>query len=214
MEDKQPSGAVSADESKITLGLLSAVEANSSLTQRTMASELGIALGLANAYLKRCVRKGLIKVQHVPANRYAYFLTPKGFAEKSRLTAEYFAISFNFFRQARSECAGVMQDCTARGWHRVVLAGVGDLAEIALLCAAEGDVQIVGFVDADFAGDRFMGLPVVPRLDDMDLFDAIMVTDFRNPQDVFDSLAASVPAERIVSPKMLCISRARPTLME
>ena len=65
MDDSQQSGVVSEDETKITLGLLNAVEANSALTQRTMASELGIALGLANAYLKRCVRKGLIKVQHI-----------------------------------------------------------------------------------------------------------------------------------------------------
>ena len=57
------------DEARITLGLLDAVGTNSSVTQRLVAGELGIALGLANAYLKRCVRKGLIKVQHVPANR-------------------------------------------------------------------------------------------------------------------------------------------------
>ena len=94
---------VSGEEAKITLGLLSAVEANSALTQRSVASDLGIALGLANAYLKRCVRKGLVKVKQVPANRYSYYLTPKGFAEKSRLTAEYLSISFNFFRSARSD---------------------------------------------------------------------------------------------------------------
>jgi len=80
-------------EAQITLGMLNAVEENSVLTQRSLARELGIALGLANAYLKRCVTKGYIKVTHVPAKRYAYYLTPKGFAEKSRLTARYLAIS-------------------------------------------------------------------------------------------------------------------------
>ena len=49
-------------ETAITLQLLSAVEENDAVTQRSMAQDLGIALGLANAYLKRCVRKGLIKV--------------------------------------------------------------------------------------------------------------------------------------------------------
>ena len=68
-----------------------------------MAGDLGIALGLANAYLKRCVKKGLIKVSQVPANRYAYYLTPKGFAEKSRLTAEYLSVSFNLFRDTRAQ---------------------------------------------------------------------------------------------------------------
>jgi DNA-binding MarR family transcriptional regulator len=71
------------------LGLLAAVERDSALTQRHLARELGIALGLANAYLRRCTKKGLIKMRQAPLNRYAYYLTPRGFAEKSRLTAEY-----------------------------------------------------------------------------------------------------------------------------
>src|SRR5438105_15459112 len=85
----------------IVLGVLDVVERDPSVTQRSVARELGIALGLANAYLKRCVRKGLIKVSQVPRRRYAYFLTPQGFAEKSRLTATYLAHSFSFFRRAR-----------------------------------------------------------------------------------------------------------------
>ena len=78
-------------DSEITLGVLNAVEENSRVTQRDVAKNVGIALGLTNAYLKRCIKKGLIKVQQVPANRYAYYLTPQGFAEKSRLTGEYLA---------------------------------------------------------------------------------------------------------------------------
>ena len=76
----------------IILGMLSAVERDSNVTQRHLARELGIALGLANAYLKRCAKKGFIKIRQVPLNRYAYYLTPRGFAEKSRLTAEYLSV--------------------------------------------------------------------------------------------------------------------------
>ncbi|NIQ08836.1 MAG: winged helix-turn-helix transcriptional regulator, partial [Gammaproteobacteria bacterium] len=76
----------------LTLEILQAIEQNNDVTQRHLASHLGVALGLANSYLKRCVRKGLVKIQHVPANRYLYYLTPKGFAEKSRLTAKYLSI--------------------------------------------------------------------------------------------------------------------------
>ena len=97
-----------------------------------LGGDLGIALGLANAYLKRCVRKGLVKVNQVPANRYAYYLTPQGFAEKSRLTADYLSYSFNFFRGARKQCESVLNDCAARGWRDIALAGVSDLGEIVL----------------------------------------------------------------------------------
>ena len=39
---------------EIVLGVLDAVERDPSVTQRSVARELGIALGLANAYLRRC----------------------------------------------------------------------------------------------------------------------------------------------------------------
>ena len=77
------------ENARVMLGLLESVERDGGQSQRRLASELGIALGLVNAYLKRCVKKGLVKVGQAPARRYAYYLTPQGFAEKSRLTVEY-----------------------------------------------------------------------------------------------------------------------------
>ena len=159
------------DPNVITLGVLSAIEEDDRATQRAISQELGIALGLANAYLKRCVKKGFVKVQHIPANRYAYYLTPQGFAEKSRLTADYLSMSFNFFRSSREQCAALFQSCEERRWTRVALAGCGDLAEIFTLCRREGsDVEIVGIIDTSADGDapeRFAGLPVVRRLTDL-----------------------------------------------
>ena len=72
LANNRTSGNTPDGDAEITLGLLNAVEENSTVTQRSMANDLGIALGLANAYLKRCVRKGLIKISQVPPNRYAY----------------------------------------------------------------------------------------------------------------------------------------------
>src|SRR6266446_7963781 len=54
----------------IVLSVLTSIERDSAITQRKLAHDLGIALGLANAYLRRCVRKGLVKMRQVPINRY------------------------------------------------------------------------------------------------------------------------------------------------
>src|SRR6202035_6168293 len=135
-------------ETGVMLGLLSAVERDSTVTQRHLARELGIALGLANAYLKRCAKKGLIKMRQAPLNRYAYYLTPRGFAEKSRLTAEYLTVSLDFFRSARRDCTAVLSACQARGWRRIVLCGAGELAEIAVLSAADAEVEIICIIDS------------------------------------------------------------------
>ena len=114
-------------DDEIVLSVLDVVERDASVTQRSVARELGIALGLANTYLKRCVRKGLIKVGQVPRRRYAYYLTPQGFAEKSRLTASYLAHSFSFFRRARQQCATVYITAASRGHRRIALLGASDL---------------------------------------------------------------------------------------
>src|SRR5215468_1944263 len=80
-------------DDQVVLGLLESVERNGAQSQRHIAAELGIALGLVNAYLGRCVKKGLVKVHNAPARRYAYYLTPQGFAEKSRLTVQFLSDS-------------------------------------------------------------------------------------------------------------------------
>src|ERR1700758_5366307 len=95
------------EDERIVLNLLNSVD-DGAQSQRRIAEDLGIALGLVNAYLKRCVKKGLVKVSEAPARRYAYYLTPQGFAEKSRLTVQYLSNSFSFFRLAKSDCARVL----------------------------------------------------------------------------------------------------------
>jgi len=206
------------DPNAITLGVLSAIEEDDRATQRAISQELGIALGLTNAYLKRCVKKGFIKVRQVPANRYAYYLTPQGFAEKSRLTADYLSMSFNFFRSSREQCTKMFEACEERRWTRVALAGCGDLAEIFTLCRREdSDVEIVGIIDTSDTGDapeRFAGLPVVRRLTDLAKVHAVVVTDIQHAQRVFDGLSKAIPPERVLTAPMLKVSRAQPNLSD
>ncbi len=194
----------SAGNDRIILGLLESVERNGGQSQRHLASELGIALGLVNAYLKRCVKKGLVKVSDAPARRYAYYLTPQGFAEKSRLTVDYLAYSFSFFRQARADCSDIFGVVRAQGFKRVVLAGVSDLAEIARISALESSVEIIGIVDQNAAVTTFVGVPVVANFKDVTgPFDAIVITDLRRAGDVFDLAVAFVGAHRVLAPKLL-----------
>ncbi len=210
-----PKPSQETGDPEIVLGLLTSIERNSAITQRKLAGDLGIALGLANSYLRRCVRKGLIKIGQVPLNRYAYYLTPQGFAEKSRLTAEYLTVSFNFFRRARSDCAELLQECAARGWSRVALCGAGDLAEVAVLSAGESEIEVVCVIDAARAGGRCISVPIVADLaaaQQQGAFDGVILTDTQAPQRRFDELIASGPvfglsAVAVVAPSLLGISR-------
>ncbi len=188
------------NEKEITLGLLNTVEENSHITQRSVASELGIALGLANSYLKRCVKQGLIKVKQAPKNRYAYYLTPQGITERSRLTAEYLAQSLNFFRVARQQTSDLLKLCRDNNWRRIALIGKSELAEITILSAAEYQVALVGLIDAEArkTTDSFMELPVVAEIADLGAIDVLIVTDMRAPQTTFEKSIKIMSADRVL----------------
>ena len=196
-------------ESELTLRLLSEIDDDQPVSQRSLAVRLSIAVGLANAYLKRCVRKGWVKVRHVPARRYAYYLTPKGFAEKSHLTAEYLASSLQFFRDARAQCLELLQHCEWKEWQRVALAGEGDLAEIATLAARETSVELVAVIAPGCNATEVAGLPVATAVETAFDVDAVLVTDIRTAQATYEMLRARLPEERVLTPRLLHVSRRR-----
>ena len=205
-QDKGPD----EDNQRIMLGLLQSVERDGGQSQRRLAAELGIALGLVNAYLKRCIKKGLVKVSEAPARRYAYYLTPHGFAEKSRLTVAYLGFSFSFFRQARAECAEIFAYARNCGFQRVAVAGASDLAEIARICALESGVEIVAMVDPRVTSATFVGVPVVASFAAVEgAFDAVVVTDLGAPQATFEAAAAIIGPDKVLAPRLLGI-RLRP----
>ena len=194
------------ESSRIMLGLLDAVEQDRAQSQRLLASELGIALGLVNAYLKRCIKKGLVKVRSAPARRYAYYLTPQGFAEKSRLTVDYLSYSFSFFRQAKTDCSKLFKSAAAHGVEKILLVGQSDLAEIAALCAMERGIKIAGVVQKSATKPEFIGLPVFEDFDAIsNPFDAVLITDLLKPHETCDTAVARFGIERVLVPDLLRI---------
>ena len=194
-------------ESELSLRLLSTIEGDQSVTQRSLALRLGIAVGLANAYFKRCVRKGWVKAQQVPAQRYAYFLTPTGFTEKSRLVGEYLVSSLGFFRKARAQCADCLAYGHTREWRRLALVGDGDLAEIATLAARESPVDLVLVIAPGCNRATAAGLPVATALERARDFDAVLLTDIKSAQATYEALRRYLPDDRILAPELLRLTR-------
>lgn len=192
----------------IILGLLKSVEQDGGRSQRRLAAELGIALGLVNAYLKRCVNKGLVKVQNVPARRYAYYLTPQGFAEKSRLTVAYLTSSFSFFREAKADCLVMFETGRMLGFKSVVLVGRSDLAEIAMICGIECQIEVVALVDPKSASGRFLGVPVAASFDAVQKsFDAVVITDLEDAYGSWNSARARFDETRVLIPRLLGVTK-------
>jgi DNA-binding MarR family transcriptional regulator len=192
------------EKSRIVLSLLESVERDGGASQRRLAAELGIALGLVNAYLKRCMKKGWVKVSEAPARRYAYYLTPHGFAEKSRLTVEYLSYSFSFFRAARGDCTQALLRARLAGCSRVALAGASDLAEIATICAVDTGLEIVGVVDAATTGDCFLKLPVIGSFAEAaGHADGVLLTDLKSPAETLAEAVGRFGRHRVFVPAVL-----------
>jgi predicted transcriptional regulator len=210
------SGATEHDKfekARIMLGLLESVERDGAQTQRRLASELGIALGLVNSYLKRCIKKGLVKVSEAPARRYAYYLTPKGFGEKTRLTVDYLSYSFSLFRHARSDYSEVLSAARTRGRRRIVLAGVSDIVEVATICAMNDGLQIVGVIDPKSTQTHIVGLPVLQQYEQLACeFDAVLVTDLNAAGDTYADAIKRFGVDRVLAPRFLNLSTRSPSV--
>lgn len=116
-----------------TLRILEKVDNDGAPSQRDLARDLNISLGLVNSFIKRLAKKGYFKMGHLPKNRVRYILTPRGVAEKSRLTYEYIQYSFKFYKIARQRLRDLYAGLETQGVRRIVFYGAGDLAEIAYL---------------------------------------------------------------------------------
>jgi DNA-binding MarR family transcriptional regulator len=187
------------------LEILTAIEEGAPLTQRALAERLGVALGLANLYLKRLARKGCIKIVEFPRKpaarkRLRYLLTPRGMAEKTRLGYEHMTYSLQLYRRARQRLRESLGRLSESGAKRIALYGTGEAAELAYLTLKELGLEPMG-IFAPQADGQFLGFPVraLADLGGQD-FDVVIVATFEHlEQPLLEILGRGVPRERILT---------------
>ena len=175
-------------EERRELAVLEAIEQDEQITQRSLASSLGIALGLANLYLKRLVRKGYIKCVNVRSNRLLYLITPNGIVEKSRLTYEFIDYSLDLYRGVRQNLKAVLEPLVNAGLTKIAIHGTGEAAELAYLSLREQGIEPVAIVDV-VSGGRFLGM-TIQSIDDLAStnYDRIIVASLDNGETIRDEL--------------------------
>jgi DNA-binding MarR family transcriptional regulator len=172
-----------------SLQILDELSNNDSLTQRDLSSHLGIALGLVNSYIKNLVKKGFITVKTIPSKRYAYYLTPKGFSEKTRLTYDLLHDYTRVYREARRNFKQLFHELEASGMKTVIFAGADETAEIAYITLQETHIDLVDVVDEDLAGKTFFGRPIRPVAAIQDMhYDVVVITSYLKHKQLFKQL--------------------------
>ena len=182
-----------------SLQFLEEIDNNHSPTQRDMARKFNISLGLVNSFIKRLARKGYIKITTIPRNRVRYILTPRGFAEKSRLTFEFIQYSLHFYKRALRNLQDLLSELEERGVKKVVFYGANDLAEIALISLKATDIKLIGVVEDSKKGRKFLGFTIrsIAELSKLE-FDMIIITTIESKETIFNKLLQKkIPGEKM-----------------
>ncbi len=126
------------------LELLEALAENPEARQVDLATRLGVAVGTVNWLLKRLIAKGFVKVKRIGRWKWRYIVTPRGFAEKTKLTRRYVRYSMRLYRQIRQEARQLLNTVAKRGYGRVRLEGNpdSDLLDICSLTCLEQKIAV------------------------------------------------------------------------
>jgi DNA-binding MarR family transcriptional regulator len=188
------------------------IESGRQMSQRSIAAELGIALGQTNLLVNQMVRKGWLRQRRAGGNRVRYFITPKGVRHQTDAEKAHLRERIESFAEAREQVRRVFSRWSS-SWSpgvdgkppskRIAFYGTGTLAEIGYLALSATDLELVAVVD-DRAEAAFFGLPVVPSTHLRDgandgWFDRLVITALTDPRAVRSSLdTIGYPLDRVL----------------
>jgi DNA-binding MarR family transcriptional regulator len=160
------------------LQLLEEIDQNPKVSQRELSNKFGIALGVTNACIKRMARRGLIRLKGIPPRRIAYYITPKGFAEKANLALRFFSYNIRHYAEMKKQISKKLIEMQSSGVKRVAFYGLGDEMEVAYITFQGLHMKLVGIVDDERNwGKRVLGYKVIGPSEVKKLNpDAILIT--------------------------------------
>jgi DNA-binding MarR family transcriptional regulator len=122
--------------------LLEHIERDPDITQASMATLLGVAVGTVNWHVKRLIAKGYVKVKRAERRKLRYIITPEGIALRARLTMDYIEQSMLLYRRTRHSVLALLDEIRKAGFDRVQIVGEGDIAEICRLTCLEQNIKL------------------------------------------------------------------------
>jgi DNA-binding MarR family transcriptional regulator len=152
------------EEKARELTLLEQIERDPDVTQASLATQLGVAVGTVNWHIKRLVEKGAVKVKRAERKKLRYIITPEGIALRARLTVDYIERSFDLYRKTRQRVKAHISEVKRAGYDSVRLIGEGDVADICRLSCLEQEVKIVQ--DENVPALEVKGFKVLLRMED------------------------------------------------
>ena len=192
------------------LTLLSGVEAAPEASQRHLARQLGVSLGLTNLLLRRVVQKGYVRVTRAGWRRWVYALTPVGFVRKVHLMAAYINGFLDRYRNVRRALQSELQQLDLNSESRIAIYGTGELGELVYLGLRELGIEEVDVFASDGSnGSRFLGMPVrdLVTLNPED-YDRVVIAELNDAKSCY----AMLHAQGVVPRKLVTLFGNGPML--
>ncbi|HAP54853.1 MAG TPA: hypothetical protein DCQ16_02670 [Spirochaetaceae bacterium] len=99
---------------------------NAAVSQRELAGEAGLSLGMTNALLRRFAERGWIKLLRLSGKSLSYILTPGGMEEILRRSIAYFSRAARSASLYRDKIDDFVRSIAQRGFSTLVLSGLGE----------------------------------------------------------------------------------------
>jgi DNA-binding MarR family transcriptional regulator len=136
------------------MNMLEQIENDPNITQATLATQLGVAVGTVNWHLKRMIAKGYVKVKRAERRKLRYIITPEGISFRARLTIDYIEQSFLLYRNIRKRVRELLGEVNHNGFDQVHIetevdledpklsSQTNDIADICRLTCLEQGIKI------------------------------------------------------------------------
>lgn len=132
-----------ANDNLRELSLLEEIELDPDVNQSTLATQMGVAVGTVNWYIKRLIAKGAVKVSRAERKKLRYIITPAGLALRARLAVNYVEHSLTLYRKTRQRVKEHISQVRRAGHTRIQIRGEGDVADICRLTCLEQGMAVV-----------------------------------------------------------------------
>jgi DNA-binding MarR family transcriptional regulator len=139
--------------------LLEQIENDPNVTQASLATKLGVAVGTVNWHIKRMIAKGYVKVKRAERRKLRYIITPEGITFRARLTVDYIEQSFVLYRNIRRHVRDLLSEIKHAGLDHVRIETItaiddpkmatqsNDIADVCRLTCMEQGIKISQDID-------------------------------------------------------------------
>ena len=125
--------------------ILKTVEADSSVSQRKLSSQMELNVASVNFALKRLIKKGFVTKEGENPRRVKYHITAEGLKEKTQLAYKFFDRNIPYYHEVRKDIESRIVKATDGKEISLAIYGASELSEIAYMVVSKMSWNFLGF---------------------------------------------------------------------